>query len=392
MNKFNLMLRDKSSTLLLIIGLSLSFFVAVNVLALLNSIEDAKKGHNKYAYDREYYFDYIANDESEEDDDVNDVLEAYYENFENMLEGMKGKEGNLFLYGYFFFLGDGLQNPCTYVMLSATEELSQEFVWGRAISKEEVHNNERVVMVGNNKEKLIQEENGEKYIIMDSTRYKVVGIYQNKYNLNQINRMDICTYYDCLSDTAKETIKFDRADFVLQFLYGSSKMDSDKMEANMAEWENHAEENGYGMEFHEEEKDEENQKLLNAKSQFNKIFMYMTFIFTLFNCIVISDIWLKRRYNEFVIRRTFGYSMTDMAKLLVKDIFVYALFALAVGAAVQGIYSSVLGKSGVNPEYIINNALFLAAVVIVVIAATVAVPLIQIRKILPAEQIRKQKR
>lgn len=389
MNKFNLMLRDKSSTLLLIIGLSLSFFVAVNVLALLNSIEDAKKGHNKYAYDREYYFDYWANYELEEDGDVS---ESYYKNFENVLEMMKGKNGNLFLYGYFFFLGDGLQNPCTYVMVSAEEEPCQEFVWGRAINKEEVQNNERVVMVGNNKEDFIQEEDGEKYIIMDSTRYKVVGIYQNKHNLNQDNRMDICTYYECLSNTAKETIKFDKADFELHFLYGSSEMDSDEMETNMAEWGDYAGENGYAMESHEEEKDEENQKLLKAKSLFNKIFMYLTFIFTLFNCMVISDIWLKRRYNEFVIRRTFGYSMADMAKLLVKDVFAYALCAMAVGAVVQGIYSSVLGKSGVNPRYIVHNTVFMAAVIMVAVAAVVAVPLFQIRKILPAEQIRKQKR
>ena len=100
---------------------------------------------------------------------------------------MKGKNGNLFLYGYFFFLGDGLQNPCTYVMVSAEEEPCQEFVWVRAINKEEVQNNERVVMVGNNKEDFIQEEDGEKYIIMEmvleQTILKQKNILKNLQNL-----------------------------------------------------------------------------------------------------------------------------------------------------------------------------------------------------------------
>ena len=145
----------------------------------------------------------------------------------------------------------------------------------------------------------------------------------------------------------------------------------------------------YGL--HEEEdiiEQENDDSLISAKLKMNKFFLYITFGFSLLNCVVISDIWIKRRYKEFVIKRTFGFDMWDIIVNLLKDLLLYCSMATMIAFVAQILYSYVTGKNSIRIEYMVDNMISIAGCMVIIILITVAIPIIRIRRITPATQIR----
>lgn len=367
-------LRDKYSTCLLIVGFILSCFVAINVLSVMNKI---KLEQNKYR-DEEY-----KNFNTFMLENLDDISENQ---IDKVLNELRTDKGNVYIYGYYSFSGTGLYNPCIYLNLSENEETNQNIVWGRMPDKREADNNEHVVAVGTSMRPYIEETDGEKYITIDSVYYKVVGIYQTYKNLSQEDNMDICTYYECID----EKLKYNIVNFsVFNVKYGSSKLDEVSFQNQIKRIKEVLKDNGF-VNFIDE-KDETVDRMVAAKQQINQYFMYVTFIFTLINCMVISNIWIKRRHNELVIRRTFGYSMSDIIKLILKDMSVYAVISLAIGIVLQTIYSYTFGKNMLDMKFVGENALFLLVILGLIVVVSAMIPVMHIRKIIPSKDIRQQK-
>ena len=120
----------------------------------------------------------------------------------------------------------------------------------------------------------------------------------------------------------------------------------------------------------------------------NKFFLYITFGFSLLNCVVISDIWFKRRYKVFVIKRTFGFDMWDIIVNLLKDLLLYCSMSTMIAFVAQILYSYVTGKNSIRIEYMVDNMISIAGSMVIIILITVAIPIIRIRRITPATQIR----
>lgn len=368
------LLRDRYSTVLLITGFVLSCFVAVNVLTMMNAVkaEQNKSKENTYKNN--------ASLELENPDGMT------AQKVDSIVRELDTDNGNVFIYGYYGFAGTGLYNPCTYLIISQNEEIRQDFVWGRMPNGDEVKNKQKVMAVATNMEPYLYEKNGEKYLTLDSVDYKIVGVYENYDNLDQEGNMDICTYYECIGDSFKSMI----ANFaVFNVRYGSSRLDDGMYEAEVQRIKTVLESNGINEYICDEE--ESDDRLASAKQLINQYFMYLTFIFTLINCMVISNIWIKRRHNELVIRRTFGYGMADIARLLLKDLAVYGIISMALGTVLQTVYAALLGKSILSLEFAGRNFIFLAAVLGIIVLASCIIPVLKIRKIVPAADIRQQK-
>lgn len=368
------LLRDRYSTALLITGFVLSCFIAVNVLTMMNAVKVEQNKSKENAYKNNDSFEL----------EMPDGMTA--ESVDSIVRELDTDKGNVFIYGYYGFAGAGLYNPCTYLIISQNEEIRQNFVWGRMPNEDEVKNKQNVMAVATNMEPYLYEKNGEKYLSLDSVDYKVVGAYENFDNLDQENNMDMCTYYECVAGSTKSSI----ADLaVFNVRYGSSQLDDGMYEGEVQKIKTVLEYNGINEYIYDEE--ESDNRLASAKQLINQYFMYLTFIFTLINCMVISNIWIKRRYNELVIRRTFGYGMADIAKLLLKDLAVYGLISMVLGTILQTVYAVLLGKSILSLEFAGRNFIFLAAVLGIIVLASGLVPVLKIRKIVPAADIRQQK-
>lgn len=382
MNRINALLVKNYTTVLLIIGFVLSCFVAVNVMSLLNSIQSMQKSNSKSKYNNECDIDVVAGETAKVLDD---------KKFENFLTDVKCNKGNLCLYGYFSIIGDGMNNPCTFISLSENESVPMNIVWGRMPSKKEIRNKKNVIMVGTLLESYIKKQNNKKFIYLDDVKYEVTGIFKSDYQIGRRRIMDLFTYYNCIDSKAKKNAK-SYTDFVLTFRYGSSVNSKAVAKNNVNKIKSIAEKYGYPEIKLDYSNNDNSNKLLNAKIKLNEYLLYVTFGFTLINCMVISNVWSKKRYNEFVIRRTFGYSIIDMVRLLFKDLAGYGVIAMVLGIAIQTIYAGIFGREHLKSEYMVKNILYLCILLILVLIVTVVVPILHIRKILPATEIRKQKK
>ena len=378
--------REKYSTLLLIVGLTLSFFVAVNTLSSLNKLEKEQNNKNRHSYDIEY--DMLFGTTAEGDEEGYE----YADKLESLIDTLQCQSGNLFLYGYFNFIGDGFDNPITYVALSVNEKFCEKFIWGGLPDKETIENKENTVIVSENLKGYVYDLAGEKYIDIESSPFKVTGMYESYFEENSTKDMDICIFYDCLDEKMKNSIK-EKADFALNIAYGSSELSEREFQENFNAFKICIENGNYEMVNIDNRKEPSaKNNILYAKLRLNMIFMYVVLGFTLINCIMISDIWVKRRYNEFVIRRTYGYSLCDMVVLLIKDLLGYIGCALGAAVVLQTIYAMAFGETHIELTCIRTNVTYLLCMVAVILCVNLIVPVCQIRRILPAKSIRKQKK
>ena len=378
--------REKYSTLLLIVGLTLSFFVAVNTLSSLNKLEKEQNNKNRHSYDIEY--DMLFGTTAEGDEEGYE----YADKLESLIDTLQCQSGNLFLYGYFNFIGDGFDNPITYVALSVNEKFCEKFIWGGLPDKETIENKENTVIVSENLKGYVYDLAGEKYIDIESSPFKVTGMYESYFEENSTKDMDICIFYDCLDEKMKNSIK-EKADFALNIAYGSSELSEREFQENFNAFKICIENGNYEMVNIDNRKEPSaKNNILYAKLRLNMIIMYVVLGFTLINCIMISDIWVKRRYNEFVIRRTYGYSLCDMVVLLIKDLLGYIGCALGAAVVLQTIYAMAFGETHIELTCIRTNVTYLLCMVAVILCVNLIVPVCQIRRILPAKSIRKQKK
>ena len=386
--------RERYSTLLLIIGLTLSFFVAINTLTSLNKVEKEQDRKNRHTYSIEYDISLIPEYEETDGEMIFKAdEEEYADKFESFINTFQCNGGNLFLYGNFNFIGDGFDNPITYIPLSVNEKFCEKFIWGGLPNKESIKNKEKAAIVSESMKEYIYSIDNERYIDINGIPYKVTGMYETFFEVNSGKDMDICIFYDCLDEKIKNDIKNEKAGFLLEIAYGSSELSEKEFQENFNKFKTIIKNGNYRIEkINNRKEPSAKNNLLYAKLRLNMIFMYVVLGFTLINCMMISNIWIKRRYNEFVIRRTYGYSMRDMVVLLIKDLSGYIGCALASSIILQTIYAMAFNKTHIELTCIRTNVTYLLCMVAVILCVNLIIPVCQIRKILPAQSIRKQKK
>lgn len=392
MNRF---FRDMQTSLLLIVGLILSCFVSMNVLAMENNVRNKldKKNRIEYKFNKEIdanllyagqWYEFDSPEESEEFYLSEEELGQIFDKLTKITN--KSDNGILFTKGYHSFVGTGVFSVCTYVVHNAMEEIRHDFVWGRGITKEEAKRGDKVAIVSTALNPYLKQKDDRKYISINATDYEVVGIYENQDVLENCYRMDMCIFYSSMDElTKKAYFKDQESNIFVQYSSNADNNDNNKkIYGEMREILK-----SYGL--HEEEdiiEQENDDSLISAKLKMNKFFLYITFGFSLLNCVVISDIWIKRRYKEFVIKRTFGFDMWDIIVNLLKDLLLYCSMATMIAFVAQILYSYVTGKNSIRIEYMVDNMISIAGCMVIIILITVAIPIIRIRRITPATQIR----
>lgn len=83
--------------------------------------------------------------------------------------------------------------------------------------------------------------------------------------------------------------------------------------------------------------------------------------------------------------------MADIIKLVLKDLAVYGGISMIIGIILQTIYAAALGKSMLKLNYAGENLLFFAVILGIIIIVSGLIPVLQIRKIVPASDIRHQR-
>lgn len=370
------LLREKYPTILLIVGFIISAFVAINVLAVQNEVQKQIKEANGF----NNYENVLVKRETVPSSKAWDSIVSQIQQIDS------DENMNIFGMGYYSVVGDGYANPCTYAMLSG-KPVKTNVIWGRDITEEEIKNGEKVLTLSTKLEQYCYEKNNKKYIKLDDEEYEVVGIYKAKDMLSEKFSMDICMYYSSMLQTTR-TCMCEYSDVVLLFKCAGYNVTQNECKQTADSLYNVLKDNGY-IRVNGDGFEDEN-KLLGAKVIMNNIFMCITFVFTVLNCMIISGVWIKRRYKELVIRRTYGWSMADIILLLAKDLALYSFIAIIIGVILQSLYSFLFSAEHLSMQYITGNVLYMLAVMAGVVVAALIIPVVRIRYITPAGAIRKK--
>lgn len=370
------LLREKYPTILLIVGFVISAFVAVNVLAVQN--QSKKQIEETNCYDT--YKNVLVNrDELPSTGSWNNIISRIQHI--NLVDNM-----NIFAMGYYSIIGEGYTNPCTYAVLS-NKPVKTNVIWGREITRKEIDNGDKVLTLSTEYEQNCYNKDNKKYIMLDDEEYEVVGVYNAKNLLSSSYRMDICMYYSSMPKTAQSRM-CEYSDVMLLFKCAGYDVTEKQCKKTAEDLYSILKNNKYIKQ--DEDSFEEENKLLSAKVIMNNTFMYITFGFTVLNCMIISGVWIKRRYKELVIRRTYGWSMADIVILLAGDLMVYSFISMVIGVILQSIYSFLFSAEHLSSHYFIGNILYILVVMLGVTFASLVIPVARIRYITPAGAIRKK--
>lgn len=368
--KINLFFRNKSITLLLILGLIISYFIVINGVSMINEISKKQINNKKEAYENEKKF-LMSEGRGEYLDDIESV--KYKNTLIDMFTNLDMGKGNLIIEGHIVFIGNSLRGVYSDIIVSLEDKLDKKIVNGRMPTEDELKNKENVVLISTEIQEFVDVVDGIDTILIDNETYKVVGVF--KTNDITEGRADIIMFMDTFSDEYIEEICDNYQVYEICFGGNITEEDYDALIEKIIN----------AGQIVEEDYDDETQENKN-REKFNNRFMIILFCFSMINCMVITNVWINSRFRELLIRKTMGYSMIQIVKLVITDLFKYSIVSVIIAAIVQFLTNNILIKNSVAMEYTLDNLLYLVLAIIVIIMTSIIIPMIKLGKILPSKK------
>lgn len=371
-----LFFRNKSMTTLLIVGLVVSYFIVINGVAMLAEIaeEQRKSNREEYEHERKFILEKYTPMNSDSFTDESEYMENCKKNFENIIRTLETEKGNLMLKGHAVFVGDSLKGVYADVIYSLEDTLNKKIVHGRMPTEEERTDGENVVLVSTDMEKYITKKDGMEQISIGHKVCKVTGIFET--NDISSTRADVVMFMDTYTEEEISELAEENWNIVVSY-------SGDITENDYQDLLQKIENQGGFIDENIENEDKEN----TVRVTFHKIFMIILFLFSIINCMAISNVWINSRFRELIIRKTIGYSMGQVVELLVCDLLRYSVISMILATILQKLTNSMLIQSRWTIEYSMKNTVLLVTALLAVIAISLILPLIKMKRLLPAKKI-----
>ncbi len=378
---------DIRTNLIILIAVFLSIILLFNGILSASKLSENSEQKQKEIYNSQMLisYDFISETSWSGDDEI--IVEG------NHIEELNLTEGNLIFKGYKLFIG-GTYNPIyADILLVQNEDLVEGLEIGRYATDEELENNIPVVIIGKGLEHYAIEENNKKYISIESEKYEVVGVLKDNTSGNLDDRLII--NYESLSENKRNEVNYSFSNpedgiYNFNLLYGSNMCDVENNKVIIEEWTTGL--GGLGeYEYISNYYVEEDTYIDYVSELVVKLNVYtirLLYIFSLINCIVVSNIWIKQRKKEFIIRKAFGENMGSITKLIVGGLGNIIATAFVLAIFVELIYVYVSRQSEYWWKYFNQNILYLAIGIILILGTVSLIPIMQVWKISPNQGLR----
>lgn len=110
------------------------------------------------------------------------------------------------------------------------------------------------------------------------------------------------------------------------------------------------------------------------------------YIFSIANCLVVTNYWIITKRRDMAIRKAFGWSNWHLICLIISEMAGTLMISLAISAgllAVLGNWNSAMFSIELTPFFVIGTC----GLLLFTLCVAVLIPVIQILKIRPAEVI-----
>ncbi len=268
------------------------------------------------------------------------------------------------------------------LLLKISEELPYKVISGHIPGTKEEDAGKRVVAVGRKKYRNAIDKNGKKYLTYCMEEYEVVGVLGSESDYWD-NR--VIFHIDSIGERTLNYILDKENSFEIHIDSNNYTTDELKEEyhtlyANIVNADNMAS-------VHAIVDTSEGEETISSTYYHENIRVnYIVYIFCLINNVIISYFWIISRRKEIAVRQTFGYSKLRLAGMLVKDMTIMIITALACFIVVY-----LLGKSWFN-QYLnvyvkLDTLGELAGILILTTIISVLYPIYRVMKMQNAQAV-----
>lgn len=375
MSKCKLFFRNIYIVILLIAGLALSYFIVINGVALINTISDEQSKSSKEHSDNEKqiicytgYNGVMSQEESVKYE--NRVIDFY--------KSLHVDSGKLFIEGYGISIAKAQILKNAQIVWTENTDFDKKLVSGRIPNDDEIYNKSNVVLISKEMQKYTVKREQSTQILLNNTYYTVIGVYETN-DISEL-RSDVCFFKSTFSSKQLQEV----ANYLLKSGRCALRYCEDNTDNGYNGLINDIRKNGFDV---DEDGINEVSSIYNKKAKLNKAFMMVLFVFCLINCMVISNVWVQSRMRELVIRKTMGYSMFQIEKLLVFDLIKYSIVAFISAFIMQITFTFITSGNTLKLQYFGKNTIYILLSMALVIVISLIIPLIKIKNTIPARKI-----
>lgn len=355
-------LRNIPTSIMLIIGMSMLFFLCFNGLSIINEIKNTiyKIPNSKYEYRKNIFIGLK---------DVEYFTRKYTENlYIDTFRTIKNENIDCLLKTT-MYVGEAVSQETVNIIISNNVQDVANEICGIRIDNNFVQKKE--VIIGEGMKSNCIRMKDELFLKMYNEYYKVRKI------INGSNNFDIYISFNSLSEDILTNIYyFNEMGCSFEIM---SKTDNIMKKYNRFREKLLIQNNNYDVEL------QKTSKNLTSFEEIcislNKLVIIVMLVFASVNCIVISRLWIEKRKKEYTICKIFGATNKDIMIRLLKSISKLCAISFVVGLIMEEIHFCITGSNYINSKYMILEFLIMLGVFIVVIGINVLMPLIFTKKI-----------
>lgn len=276
------------SSWLLLIGVAVSFFAFINASDIYQNVQNAAAEINEYKY-KSMYSIYISD----------------FSDGEDLIEEIKDIPGNIVSVGNYLYLNSTDKYQETEIVIKQDEKLSYPI---------EIIDRNGDIYIGKKLEEECVKDDGILYINIDNKAYRVAGIISSE-NTDVLNyKIVILNDYELIESLLEKG--------VLTVECGSNSYD---LSSSVNSFYNANGKNAY-IDFNSI-----SSKYIEVGSENADQEFYMAIsVFSIINCVVISEFWIMRRRKEIIIRKLFGFSNKKLFYYIYNQIAKISAIAIIV--------------------------------------------------------------
>lgn len=316
------------SSWLLLLGIAVSFFAFLNGADLYQSVQNALAEANDFRYKNSY-----------------SIQVAEIHDADKLLNQIKEMKGNIFMDNLLVKIDREGEYHLAEILLKQDEKLPYPFLYGN----NNFESDKMQVIIGKalTKDCFTKQNDEKRYICIDEKEYEVIGVIGSE----DSDILDGKLIFQLNADTLDTYIS--RQD-IFSFQYGTNASDINQNITQL--YEKLSPE--CDLYF---EKDASAYIEVGSDSEDEK-FYWLICVFSIINCVVISEFWIIRRKQEIVIRKLWGYSNWKLFLTLYREMLLIAFLAVSMIWIIQPVMVSLGGRTagvGFSLHKLLYSAIFI---------------------------------
>lgn len=316
-------LRDVPKSLLLIIGMAVLYFLLFNVMILIENIAQEERFNerfeNSYSIKLELIFDNF-------DDDI----AASYELIDMVLSLQDISNCNVYVTDVPVYCAREIKSRNSTIVLCVDDSLKMMGINGNHIL---THSSDDCIILGKTLSDKLSVNVSDTLLINNVE----AGVFEIK-DVSSSGGIDNSIYF--IWNNCTDEIKHILSENMYYAGVLNLTLESDKNIKNTVDSTVRLfEDFGCYVSFEDSTYNEDYENVWYRI--YNELFLTISIAFSILSAILITELWLKGRKKELLIRRTYGYSKGQILKLLCMDYFKLSISSIFIAVVLQLIYSMV---------------------------------------------------